>query len=138
MAKNTITIENPSALTDVLANAEVATSESALRQAAIAGARVFYREIKVRAMPHYRTGVLENSIRTVFVPEDSVTGEVATYAVTINQDAWYARLLEFGTSKMAAKPFIRPSYEARRVEAGQVVINTIQEAVKNGGQSHNS
>lgn len=138
MAKNTITVENPSALTDVLANAEVATSESALRQAAIAGARVFYREIKVRAMPHYRTGVLENSIRTVFVPEDSVTGEVATYAVTINQDAWYARLLEFGTSKMAAKPFIRPSYEARRVEAGQVVINTIQEAVKNGGQSHNS
>jgi HK97 gp10 family phage protein len=138
VAKNTITVENPSALTDVLANAEVATSESALRQAAIAGARVFYREIKVRAMPHYRTGVLENSIRTVFVPEDSVTGEVATYAVTINQDAWYARLLEFGTSKMAAKPFIRPSYEARRVEAGQVVINTIQEAVKNGGQSHNS
>jgi HK97 gp10 family phage protein len=138
MAKNTLTIENPSALTDVLDNAEVATSESALRQAAIAGARVFYREIKVRAMPHYRTGVLENSIRTVFVPEDSVTGEVATYAVTINQDAWYARLLEFGTSKMAAKPFIRPSYEARRVEAGQVVINTIQQAVNNGGQSHNS
>lgn len=138
MAKNTITVENPSALTDVLANAEVATSESALRQAAIAGARVFYREIKVRAMPHYRTGVLENSIRTVFVPEDSVTGEVATYAVTINQDAWYARLLEFGTSKMAAKPFIRPAYEAKRQEAGQVVINTIQQAVNNGGQSHNS
>jgi HK97 gp10 family phage protein len=138
VAKNTITVENPSALTDVLANAEVATSESALRQAAIAGARVFYREIKVRAMPHYRTGVLENSIRTVFVPEDSVTGEVATYAVTINQDAWYARLLEFGTSKMAAKPFIRPAYEAKRQEAGQVVINTIQQAVNNGGQSHNS
>lgn len=133
MAKNTITMDNPDALTDVLANAGVAASESALRQAAIAGARVFYREIKVRAMPHYRTGMLENSIRTVFVPEDSVTGEIATYAVTINQDAWYARLLEFGTSKMAPKPFIRPSYEAKRQEAGQVVINTIQEAVKNGG-----
>ena len=133
MAKNTLTIENPQALTDVLDNAEAATSESALRQAAIAGARVFYREIKVRAMVHYRTGVLENSIRTVFVPEDSVTGEIATYAVTINKDAWYARLLEFGTSKMAAKPFVRPGYEAKRQEAGEVVINKIQEVVKNGG-----
>ncbi|MCE4541385.1 MULTISPECIES: HK97-gp10 family putative phage morphogenesis protein [unclassified Caballeronia] len=134
MAKNSVTIENPDALTDVLRNASVAASESALRQAAIAGARVFYREIKVRAMPHYRTGVLENSIKTVFVPEDSVTGEIATYAVTVNQNAWYARLLEFGTSKMAAKPFIRPSYEAKRQEAGQAVINSLQEAVSNGGQ----
>jgi HK97 gp10 family phage protein len=84
-------------------------------------------------MPHYRTGTLENAIKTAYIPEDSVTGEIATYSVFINQDAWYARLLEFGTSKMAAKPFIRPAYEAKRVEAGAAVSEKILEVVNNGG-----
>ncbi|WMY06768.1 HK97-gp10 family putative phage morphogenesis protein [Paraburkholderia phenoliruptrix] len=133
MSAKSFTVQNPSALTDVLENAARATSEAALRKGALAGAFVFYREIKVRAMPHYRTGTLENAIKTTYVPEESVAGEIATYSVFINQDAWYARLLEFGTSKMAAKPFIRPAYEAKRAEAGEVVSEKIQEAVSNGG-----
>lgn len=131
--RSSFTVQNPNALTDVLENAAQATTEAALRKGALAGAFVFYREIKVRAMPHYRTGTLENAIKTAYIPEDSVTGEIATYSVFINQDAWYARLLEFGTSKMAAKPFIRPAYEAKRVEAGAAVSEKILEVVNNGG-----
>jgi len=131
MARNnsSFVVQNPDALTAALANAARATSESVLRQAAAAGATVFYREIKVRAMPYYRTGNLENSLLVTYIPEDSVTGKLATYAVTFNQKAWYARLLEYGTSKMAAKPFIRPSYEAKKQQAGDAVIAKIQEAV---------
>lgn len=133
MARNvsSFSVQNPDALTAVLDNAASAATESTLRQAAAAGATVFYREIKVRAMPYYRTGNLENSILVAYVPEDSVAGKLATYMVTFNQKAWYARLLEFGTSKMAARPFIRPSYEAKKVEAGDAVINKIQESVGN-------
>jgi HK97 gp10 family phage protein len=129
--KSSFVVQNPDALTAALDNAEQAATESTLRQAAAAGATVFYREIKVRAMPYYRTGTLENSILVTYVPEDSVAGKLATYMVTFNQKAWYARLLEFGTSKMAARPFIRPSYEAKKEEAGSAVINKIQESVGN-------
>jgi HK97 gp10 family phage protein len=134
MARNSssFTVENPDALTACIDNAEIATAESTLRQAAVAGARVFYTEIKVRAMPYYRTGTLENSLLITYVPEDSVAGKLATYIVTFNQEAWYARLLEYGTSKMAARPFIRPSYEAKKQEAGDAVIDKIQEAVNSG------
>jgi len=133
LPSKSFTVQNPSALTDVLENAARATSEAALRKGALAGTFVFYQEIKVLAMPHYRTGTLENAIKTTYVPEESVAGEIATYSVFINQDAWYARLLEFGTSKMAAKPFIRPAYEAKRPEAGKAVSDKIQEVVSNGG-----
>lgn len=127
--KNSFSVENPEALTDVIRNAAEATSESALRQGALAGARVFYNEIMLRAMPHYRTGNLEGALLIAYVPEDSVTGSLATYTVTFNQKAWYARLLEYGTSKMAAQPFIRPSFEAKQEQAGQAVIDKIQEVV---------
>ena len=35
----------------------------------------------------------------------------------LSQDAWYARFVEFGTAKMAARPFLRPAFEARKGEA---------------------
>lgn len=130
--KSSFSVENPDALTSAIENARLATSESALRQAAAAGATVFYREIKVRAMAHYRTGTLEDGILVTYVPEDSVAGKLATYMVTFSKKAWYARLLEYGTSKMSARPFIRPSYDAKKAEAGQAVINKIKEVISNG------
>lgn len=108
------------------------TSESALRKGAAAGATVFYREIKVRAMPHYRRGTLEDGIIVTYIPEESVAGKLATYAVTFSKNAWYARLIEFGKSNQAASPFIRPSFDAKKDEAGAAVIEQIQEAVSNG------
>ena len=35
----------------------------------------------------------------------------------LSQDAWYARFVEFGTAKMAARPFLRPAFEARKGDA---------------------
>ncbi|MFL9902184.1 HK97 gp10 family phage protein [Paraburkholderia fungorum] len=134
MAKNksSFVVENPQALTDVLDRAALGASESALRKGAAAGATVFYREIKVRAMPYYRTGTLEDAIIVTYIPEESVAGKLATYAVTFNKKAWYARLLEYGTSKMAARPFIRPSFDAKQNEAGAAVIEQVQEAINSG------
>lgn len=130
MARNkSFSVENESALTDVLRNAAVATSESTLRQGALAGARIFFNEITVRAMPHYRTGFLESSLLIAYVPEDSVEGAIATYTVTYSKKAWYARLLEYGTSKMAAKPFIAPAFEAKKQEAARAVTQKIKEVV---------
>ena len=35
----------------------------------------------------------------------------------MSQDAFYARFVEFGTVKMAARPFMRPAFEAKKGEA---------------------
>jgi len=41
-------------------------------------------------------------------------------------DVFYGRFVEFGTSKMAAKPFMRPALDESENEVLDVVINGIQ------------
>jgi HK97 gp10 family phage protein len=36
---------------------------------------------------------------------------------TVNLDAYYGRFVEFGTSKMSARPFLRPAFEAKKEAA---------------------
>ena len=35
----------------------------------------------------------------------------------LSQDAWYATFVEFGTAKMAARPFLRPAFESKKGDA---------------------
>ncbi len=44
--------------------------------------------------------------------------------------AYYWRLVEFGTSKASAQPFIRPSWEARRAYALQVMRDRLWQRVQ--------
>jgi HK97 gp10 family phage protein len=134
MARNvsSFSVQNPDALTAMFDRMDAQTAESVLRQSAASAATIFYREVKVRAMVHYRTGNLEESLLVTYVPEDSVTGKLATYMVTFNQKAWYARLIECGTSKMAARPFIRPAYEAKKQEASNAAKDKMVEAITRG------
>lgn len=44
-------------------------------------------------------------------------------------DTWYWRLLEFGTSKMAAKPFMRPALDANSDRATEVLVNELNIAI---------
>lgn len=131
-SKSSFVVQNPDALTAAIDQAAKAATESSLRQAAAAGITVLYREIKVRAMPHYRTGNLEDGIMVTYVPEESLSGVTATYMVTFNKNAWYARLIEYGKSDQAAKPFIRPAYEAKKAQAAAAAQEKLQE-VANGG-----
>ena len=47
----------------------------------------------------------------------------------LSQDAWYWRFVEFGTRKMAARPFLRPALEAKRREAAQAMKERLQQRV---------
>jgi HK97 gp10 family phage protein len=40
-----------------------------------------------------------------------------------SQDAYYWKFVEFGTSKMSARPFLRPAFEASKLQA----VDRIQE-----------
>ena len=109
------------------------------RPAAQAGAQVFYEEVKQRvpvsAKAHksgkktYNPGTLRKAIYQAFADKESGDGK-AMYRISFNKThAFYGRFVEFGTSKMAAKPFIRPAYDAARAKALQAVQERMAEEV---------
>jgi len=115
-------------------------AEKATRPAAQSGAQVFYDEVKQRvpmsAKPHksgkktYNPGTLRKAIYQAFADKESGKDK-AMYRVSWNKThAFYGRFVEFGTSKMAAKPFLRPAYDAARAKAVKAVQERMAAEVK--------
>lgn len=115
-------------------------AEKAVRPAAQSGAQVFYDEVKQRvpmsAKPHksgkktYNPGTLRKAIYQAFADKESGDGK-ALYRISWNKThAFYGRFVEFGTSKMAAKPFLRPAYDAARAKAVKAVQERMAAEVK--------
>lgn len=104
---------------------EAASEE--VRPAAQAGAQILYNEVRVRcpvsdgAHTFYGThskylfpaGTLRDSIYQVF-SKDNSNEKKATYHIAWNhQKAPYGFMVEFGTSRAPAHPFLRPAYDAQ-------------------------
>lgn len=117
---------------------EKAVSE-AIRPAAQAGAQVFYDEVKARAprsekmhftkgkKKSYAPGTLQAAIYQAFDKEGSVPGSTAEYGISWNKKkAFYGRFVEFGTKRMPAHPFLRPSFEAVQHRA----VDAVNERLK--------
>lgn len=140
MAKKSVTVLNPEALTAQLRALDNAVSESTLRQAAVAGARVIQQEVKLRApigpYPHvrsgklYRAGTLQKNILVFHDEEASAGAGVQVYSMFIGKDAFYARMVEYGSSRAPAHPFIRPAFEAKKKAIAQAVNDVIQAKIK--------
>lgn len=45
------------------------------------------------------------------------------------RDPFYWRYLEFGTSKMPARPFMRPAFQQSKEQAAQAIIDTLQQEI---------
>lgn len=98
------------------------------RAAAQAGAQVFYDEVKLRAPVSKKArksksgrtivpGALRDSIYQAFSADNS-SDDHATYHVSWNyKKAPHGHLVEFGTSRAPAHPFLRPSFDARAGDA---------------------
>ena len=110
------------------------------RKAAQAGAQVYHDELKARvpmsAKPHksgkktYNPGTLRRAIYQAFVEDESNEGQ-ATYRVSWNKThAFYGKFLEYGTSKMAAKPFLRPGYDSAHPRALSAVRQVMREEIE--------
>ena len=100
------------------------TMRQQARPSAQAGAQVLYDEVLLR-VPVAATeratksgrmiapGALKASIYQVFSADHSGDG-FATYHISWNRKkAPHGHLVEFGTSRAPAHPFLRPSYDAR-------------------------
>ncbi|WP_176732896.1 HK97-gp10 family putative phage morphogenesis protein [Paraburkholderia nodosa] len=143
MATGKLTIENPDAMASIIDALEQVASESVLRQATVAGARLIFEEVKIRAPIGDRSwqskgqtrypGMLRDNILLAYDKERSVEGIRATYLVTWSKDAFYGRFLELkehGSSREAAQPFLRPAYEATKQAAADKFGEVIDRKVK--------
>lgn len=115
-------------------------AKNVLRGAVGAGAAVVRVEAKNRAPQHTGSvsqghpppGTLKKAIYQKQIKEKS-NSQQQTFFVGVRQgkhsrnskkgllDAFYARFIEFGTSKMSAKPFMRPAFEAKKEAAVQAI-----------------
>ena len=50
---------------------------------------------------------------------------------SVKYDGWYAHFLEFGTSNMSAKPFLRPAFESKQDEVLQATKEYIANRLPN-------
>jgi len=92
-----------------------------LEKAALEGAEIIREEASNRA-PR-RTGRLAaNIIKEVKkTKKDSATVEVGPA-----KEVFYGMFVERGTSKMRAKPFLRPAIDEKKNEAEKAVINALK------------
>ncbi len=61
------------------------------------------------------------------------TNQVAPLVVEVSSNAEYSAPLEFGTSKMAARPFMRPARDKKRKEVEQLIKQAVAHVVKTSG-----
>lgn len=73
------------------------------------------------------SGDLKKSIKLKAGPRSkkAITLDVAVGEGFFKGDTFYAGFVEFGTSKMPAKPFMRPAYDSKGQDAKNKVIQDI-------------
>jgi len=72
----------------------------------------------------YKTGNLRSSLNV------EVESSVNEKSVIIGTDVSYAPHLEYGTSKMKARPFLRPAFDAKKEEAIKEIKNALNALAK--------
>lgn len=117
-------------------------AKNALRRAVSAGAIVVRNEARARAPVD--TGEMRRDIQ-VKRERNSAGQMVATYSVfvrsgkksrlagkkrNVQRDSYYWRFVEFGTVKMAAKPFMRPAFESKKEAAVTQIAAVLDQGIK--------
>lgn len=96
-----------------LSKFEKVVTDKVLFSGAATMGRVIYDEVKLNASPPRlgrKTGNLEAAIYWVYSPEKS-TETLKTYRISWNKKkAPHGHLIEFGTSRAPAHPFVRPAF----------------------------
>ena len=111
---NTVEAKLSGDLSAALAKFEKAVQAEVLLSGAAAMAKVIYDEVKLNVQPPRLgrvTGNLDASIYRAYSPEkSSLTTKV--YRISWNRSkAPHGGLIEFGTSRAPAHPFLRPAFD---------------------------
>lgn len=127
-------------------------ARAGLRASVYAGARVIQEEARLRAPVytgpvsegHPPPGTLKRSIIMKQIREESGDQAQVFYVLVrygkkyqkqgksgnLSQDAFYWRFVEFGTARQPARPFLRPAFEAKKMEAVQAIQDKLLERIE--------
>lgn len=101
------------------------------RSATAAGARVIAKEAKARV--RVDSGNVKKNIRTANLKPDQPGLQESVVGVRVKgktkDSAFYWTYLEFGTVKMAPKPFIRPAFETKKHEAVEAIKDRLSKRI---------
>ena len=92
-----------------------------LRAGAFAMSDLIYQEVRSNASRHIKTGTLYNAIYQAHAEQLSDDNK-QTYRISWNKSkAPHGHLIEFGTSRSPAHPFVRPAFDhiGAAITAGQ-------------------
>lgn len=135
MGKTTVTMSGLAELEKRLATLGADMGGKIARGATSAGARVIQKEA-IRRAPKL-TGVLQKAI---VVKREKNTRLAAEYAVGWKKpkkkgdpNAWYGRLLEFGSVKMPAQPHIRPAFDSKKGAAVDKIAEVLKKRLDKAG-----
>ena len=118
-------------------------AKNKLRRAVGAGATVIKKEAKVLAAVD--TGEMKKDIQVKRERDQQGDLLSVTYSVfvrtgkksrasgrsrNVDKDSWYWRQQEFGNSKMAAQPFMRPAFESKKEDAVRVIAEKLDEGIQ--------
>ena len=106
--------------------------EKVLIAGTAAAAKVLYQEARAQAEKNKKTGLLQSAIYRVYAADRS-TKTVKTYRISWNKKkAPHGHLIEFGTSRAPAFPFIRPAFDRviDAIEAGKARMSERLDEVK--------
>lgn len=129
-------------LADALKELPQRIARNSLRAATSAGAALIRNDARARAPVD--TGEMKKDIQ---IKRDRHTegDHVARYSVfvrggkksrlsgkarNVDKDSFYWKFVEFGTSKMPAKPFMRPAYEANKESAVDAIGKRLDEQIQ--------
>ena len=90
------------------------------------GAQILLQEAQKRARK--RTGLLRSEIK-IQRRQTNKGKKYVQVGISTGSKAFYAKFLEFGTSKMSAKPFLRPALESKRQQIQNEIIQEIEKNI---------
>jgi HK97 gp10 family phage protein len=93
-------------------------AEQVKKDALLAGAEIIQQAASERAPRD--TGKLAENIVISEIKEDG------TVDIGPDRDRFYGLFLEFGTSKMAARPFLQPAFEENKEQVQQKMADVIR------------
>lgn len=126
MARGTVTIEitGLDKLQRKLRELPLRVQNAVLRKGLRAAANVVRDEARRRAP--VRTGNLRRNIATSV----SVRRGQGSATVGPKPKAYYGMFVELGTSKMAARPFLRPALDSKKDEVRQIFVARVEEEIE--------
>jgi HK97 gp10 family phage protein len=128
-----IKIDGAKELEKKLLSFEPKLGRKVVRQALRKGAKVIQSAAKSNVP--VKSGALKKSIkvRALKKRRQSYGVMVATSEGWFKGDEFYGAFLEFGTSKMPAKPFVRPAFDSEKGNAEMIVTSEIRKGIQQVG-----